>query len=153
MEESTSHFTSWSKSVLVLSTVLLLVKGGRSEELVLPTLQSLSKRRREREELVCGTVRTPKDRQTDRQDSPTQAGLTWTNVAGEERVLCSGVEQHGLQIAVEESVCFEPHLEVDSEAETEGVQETGGYASNMSKMDEAVVQVQHHAYNTQKDCK
>ena len=38
-----------------------------------------------------------------------------------------GAWHHSLPFKVEDSVCFEPHLEVDSEEEpkTEGIQETG----------------------------
>ena len=74
MEESTPHSTSWSKSVLVLSTALLLVKGVRSEELVLPSLPPPAQRRREREELVCGTV----SRLTGRQNSLAEDGSVWS---------------------------------------------------------------------------
>ena len=69
MEESTPP-TSQTKGVLVLSTAPLLVKGVRSEELVLPSLPPPAQRRREREELVCGTV----SRLTGRQNSPAEAG-------------------------------------------------------------------------------
>ena len=68
MEESTPP-TSQTKGVLVLSTAPLLVKGVRSEELVLPSLPPSAQRRREREELVCGTV----SRLTGRQNSPAEA--------------------------------------------------------------------------------
>ena len=60
MEGTTSPFTSRSKSVLVLSLVSLLEKGGECGELVLASLPPLVRRteeREEREELVCGRVR------------------------------------------------------------------------------------------------
>ena len=119
MEESTSHFTSWSKSVLVLSTAPLLVKGVRSEQLVLPSLPPPAQRRREREELVCGTV----SRLTGRQNSPAEDGSVWSE-GGEEQGGARGrAGQHRLPI---ETVSFEPLL-VDSEVEPEtgGIQETG----------------------------
>ena len=118
MEESTPY-TLQTKGVLVLSTVPLLVKGGRSEELVLPSLPPPGQRRREGEELVCGTV----SRLTGRQNSPAEAGAVWSE-GGEEQGGGRGWEgQHRLPI---ETVSFEPQL-VDSEVEPEtgGIQETG----------------------------
>ena len=119
MEESTPHSSSWSKSVLVLRTAPLLVKGVRSEELVLPSLPPPAQRRREREELVCGTV----SRLTGRQNSPAEAGSVWSE-GGEEQGGGRGrAGQHRLPI---KTVNFEPLL-VDSEVEPEtgGIQETG----------------------------
>ena len=77
MEESTQGSSSQSKSVLVLSPAALLVKGGQYGELVLPS-QLLAQRRRGREELVCGTSSALTDRQTDRHNSPAEAGSMWT---------------------------------------------------------------------------
>ena len=117
MGESAPHSSSfWSKSALVLSTALLLVK---SEELVLPSLPPPPQRRREREELVCGTV----SRLTGRQNRPAEAGSVWSE-GGEEQGGGRGrAGQHRLPI---ETVSFEPLL-VDSEVEPEtgGIQETG----------------------------
>ena len=80
MEESTPHSSSWSRSVLVLSPVALLVKGGQYGELVLPSLPPPDWRRREGEELVCGTASAL----TDRWDMPTQAVSEWSE-GGEEQ--------------------------------------------------------------------
>ena len=90
------------------------MKGVRSEELVLPSLPPPAQRRREREELVCGTV----SRLTGRQNSPAEAGSVWSEGGGRGRA-----GQHRLPI---ETVNFEPLL-VDSEVEPEtgGIQETG----------------------------
>ena len=123
MEESTSHSSPWSKSVLVLSLVALLVKRGQYRELVLPSLPPPGWRRREREELVCGTASAL----TGGQNTPTQAVSVWSE-GGEEQGGGRGrAWQHSLPFKVEESVCFEPHLEVDSEVEpkTVAIQETG----------------------------
>ena len=123
MQESTPHSSSWSKSVLVLSPVALLVKGGQYGELVLPSLPPPGWRRREREELVCGTASAL----TGRQNRPTQAVSVWGE-GGEEQGGGRGrVWQHILPFKVEESVCSEPHLEVDREVEpkTGGIEETG----------------------------
>ena len=54
--ETAPPFTFRSKSVLVLSLVSLLVKGGECGEVVLPSLPPLVRRTEEREELVCGTM-------------------------------------------------------------------------------------------------
>ena len=55
MEESTPP--ERTRSVLVLSLVFLLVKGGECGELVIGSLPLLVRRTEEREELVCGRVR------------------------------------------------------------------------------------------------
>ena len=108
---------------LLLSSVALLVKGGYYEELVLSSLPPIQRRRREGEELVCGKASAL----TDRQNSPTQAVSVWSE-GGEEQGGGRGrAWQHSLPFKVEESVCFEPHLEVESEVEpkTGGIQESG----------------------------
>ena len=65
MEESTPpSSSSLSKSVLVISLVALLVKGGECGELVLPSLPPLVRRTEEREELVCGTELTGRQSST-----------------------------------------------------------------------------------------
>ena len=123
MKESIPH-SSWSKSVLVLSLAALLVKGGQYGELVLPSLPPPGwRRRREGEELVCGTAGAL----TGRQNRPTQAVSVWSE-GGEEQGGGRGrAWQHGLPFKVEENIYFEPHLEVDSEVEpkTVAVDETG----------------------------
>ena len=54
--ETAPPFTFRSKSVLVLSLVSLLVKGGECGELALPSLPPLVRRTEKREELVCDTT-------------------------------------------------------------------------------------------------
>ena len=123
MQESTPQFSSWSRSALVLSPVALLVKGGQYGELVLPSLPPPGWRRREGEELVCGTAGAL----IGGQNSPTQA-VSVSSVEGEEQGGGKGrVWQHSLPFKVEESVSSEPHYEVDREVEpkTGGIEETG----------------------------
>ena len=76
MEETNPHSASQStKSALVVSSVPLVVKGGPYEELVLPPLPLPVRRRREGEELVCGTVTTLLgDRRMNRQIIMVEAG-------------------------------------------------------------------------------
>ena len=77
MEESKPHPSSPStKSVLVVSSAPLVVKGGPCEELVLPSLPLLVRRRREGEELVCGTATALANRPVDRQN---KADDGWVN--------------------------------------------------------------------------
>ena len=80
MEESTPH-SSVCKSALVLSPAALLVKGGQYGELVLPSLPPPGWRRREGEELVCGTASAL----TGRQNRPTQAVSVWSEGGGRSR--------------------------------------------------------------------
>ena len=123
MEESTSHSSPWSKSVLVLSLVALLVKRGQYRELVLPSLPPPGWGRREGEELVCSTASAL----TGRQNTPTQAVSVWSE-GGEEQGGGRGrAWQHSLPFKVEESAYSEPHLEVDTEVQpkTVAIQETG----------------------------
>ena len=109
-----------SKSVLVLSAVLLLVEGGECGELVISSPPPLVRRMEEGEELVYGT------KLTGRQNSPTGAGSTWSEGREEHGEGRSRAWQHDLPFAVEDSVCAEPHLEVDWEViQTEGIEETG----------------------------
>ena len=115
MEESTPPFSSLSKSVLVIGFVALLVKGGECGELVLPSLSPLVRRTEEREELVCGTELTGG------QSSPAESVSVWSG-GGEEQGEGSGrAWQHHLPGKVEDSVCSEPHLEVDTEEEPKTV--------------------------------
>ena len=117
--DTTPPFTSHPKSVLVLSLVSLLVKGGECGELVIPSLPPLIRRTVESEELVCGT--TNKDRQHSSAGAvPAASG--GGEEQGEER---GRAWQHSLPFKVEDSVCAEPHLEVDREEEPhEGIEET-----------------------------
>ena len=122
MEESTPH-SSVCKSALVLSPAALLVKGGQYGELVLPSLPPPGWRRREGEELVCGTASAL----TGRQNRPAQA-VSVSGLEGEEQG--GGRDrawQHSLPLKVEESVSSEPHLKLDREVEpkTGGIDETG----------------------------
>ena len=83
MEESNPPPSSQStKSALVVSSAPLLVKGGPCEELVLPSLPLLVRRRREGEELVCGTATALPNRPVDRQNNLPEAGLECTQAAG-----------------------------------------------------------------------
>ena len=118
--ETTSPFTSRSKTVLVFSLVALLVKGGECGELVLPLLPPLVQRTEEREKLVCGIM---------------LKGRQYSS-AGAVPVASEGGEEQGggrgrawrlsLPFKADDSVCAEPHLEVDREEEPhEGIEETG----------------------------
>ena len=118
MEETTPP--EKSKSALVLSLEVLLVKGGECRELVVssPTPPGW---RREGEELVCGTV------PTGTQNSSAGAELACSE-GGEEHGEGRGrAWQHDLPFKVVNNICSEPHLEVDTEVEpqTVAVQETG----------------------------
>ena len=111
----------WAKSVLVISLVALLVKGGECGELVLPSLPSLVRRTEEREELVCGIELTG------RQSSAVESVSVWCEGGEEQEGGRGWAWQHSLPFIVEDSVCSEPHLEVDKEEEpkTVPVQESG----------------------------
>ena len=120
MEETTPPSSSQSRSILVLSLVALLVKGGECGELVLPSLPPLVRRTEEREELVCGTELTGG------QNSAAES-VSVESEEGEQQGGGRGrAWQHSLPFTVEDSVCSEPHLEVDREEEpkTVPVQET-----------------------------
>ena len=110
MEETTP--LQQSKSALVFSLEVLSVKGGDTEEMVISSPPPPVQRTEEGEELVCGTELTV------RPDIPAGAVSMWSE---------GGEEQGELPFKVGEDVCFEPHLELDSEVEpqTEGIQETG----------------------------
>jgi len=76
MEESNPHPSSQStKSALVVSSAPLVVKGGPCEELVLPSLPLLVRRRKEGEELVCGSATAVASIPVDRQKNLPEAGL------------------------------------------------------------------------------
>ena len=119
MEETTPP--ERSKSALVISPVVLLVVGAECGELVVFSPPPSGWRRREGEELVCGTE------PTGTQNSPAGAELACSE-GGEEQVGGRGrAWQHDLPFKVEESACSEPPLEVDTEVEpqTVAVQESG----------------------------
>ena len=121
MEKTAPPYSSRSRSVLVLGLVALLVKGGECGELVLPSLPPLVRRTEEREELVCGTELTGGQSSAAESVSVESEGKEQQG-GGRGRVW-----QHSLPFKVEDSVCSEPHLEVDKEDEpkTVGRQESG----------------------------
>ena len=124
MEESTPPSSSSSKSVLVLSPVATLVKRDQCGELVLSPWLPVQRRRREGEELVCGSISGLTDRQTDRQSTLAEFGSVWSE-KGKVQESARAV-QHKFHVKEGVSVCLEPHLPVDSDSETNagGVQET-----------------------------
>ena len=126
--ETTPAFTSRSKSVLVFSFVSLLVKGGECGELVLPSLPPLVQMTEEREELVCGRVGALTGNRENKGRQYSSAGaVPVASEGGKEQAGGKGrAWQHSLLFKVEDSVCAEPHLEVDTEEEPyEGIEETG----------------------------
>ena len=103
--------------VVGFSLVSLLVKGGGCGELVLPSLPPLVQRTDKREELVCGRVRALTG---NRKNNPVPAVSVWS----EEEEQGGGrgrVWHYSLPDKVEDSVCSEPHLEVDMEEEPKTV--------------------------------
>ena len=110
MEESTPP--ERTRSVLVFSLVFLLVKGGECGELVVGSLPPLVRRTEEREELVCGRVRALTG---NRENNPVPAVSVWSE---EEE---QGGGRGSLLVNVEDSICTEPHLEVDTEEEPKTV--------------------------------
>ena len=118
MQETIPH--QWAKSALVFSLVALLVKGGECGELVLPSLPPLVRRTEEREGLVCGIELTG------RQSSAVESVSVWCEGGEEQEGGRGWAWQHSLPFTVEDSVCSEPHLEVDKEEEpkTVPIQET-----------------------------
>ena len=113
MEETTP--LEWSMSALVISLVVLLVEGDECGELVLPSLPPPGWRRREEEELVCGTA------PIGRQNSPAVAESTWSEGGEEQGGGRDKGWQHDLPFKVEDNICSEPPLEVDSEMEPQTV--------------------------------
>ena len=109
------------KSVLVLSAVVLLVEGSEFEELVISSPPPLVRRTEEGEELVCGTELTGRQNSI----SSTQPVSVWSEVEEKQGGGTGRAWQHDLPFKVEDSVCAEPHLEVDWEViQKEGIEET-----------------------------
>ena len=120
MQKTTSPERARSALVVGLSLVALLVKGGECGELVLPSLPPLVRRTEEREELVCCTMNKG------RQHSSAGAVPAASEGGEEQGGGRDRAWQHSLPFKVEDSVCAEPHLEVDREEEPhEGIEETG----------------------------
>ena len=119
MEETTP--SEWSKSTLVFCLVTLLVKGAECGELVVSSPPPPGWRRREGEELVCGTV------PTGTHNSPAGTVSTWSEGGQEHGGGRGKAWQHDLPFKVEDNICSEPPLEVDTEVEppTVAVQESG----------------------------
>ena len=117
MQESTPPERTRSALVVGFSLVPLLVKGGECGELVLPSLPPLVRRTEEREELVCGRVRALTG---NRENNPVPAVSVWSE-GGEEQGWGRGrVWHHGHLIKLD-SICSEPHLEVDTDEEPKTV--------------------------------
>ena len=123
MEETTPPERTRSALVVGFSLVALLVKGGECGELVLPSLPPLVRRTEEREELVCGRVRALTGY---RKNNPVPAVSVWSEEEGQGGGR-GRVGHHSVPVNAEDSVCSEPHLEVDTEEEpkTVGIQESG----------------------------
>ena len=111
MQETIPPERASSALVVGFSFVPLLVRGSECGELVLPSLPPLVRRTEEREELVCGRVRLL----TGRENTQVAAVLVWSE--GEEQ----GEGRGSLPVNAEDSVCSEPHLEVDTEEEPKTV--------------------------------
>ena len=112
MEETTPPERASSALVVGFSLVALLVKGGECGELVLPSLPPLLQRTEERQELVCGRVRALTG---NRQNNPVSAVSVWSE---EEE---QGGGRGSLPVNVEDSVCFDPRLEVDTDEQPKTV--------------------------------
>ena len=112
MQESTPPVRDSSALVVGFSLVSLLVKGGECGELVLPSLPPVVRKTEEGEELVCGRVRALTG---NRKNNPVPAVSVWSE---EEE---QGGGRGSLPVNAEDSVCSEPHLEVDTEEEPKTV--------------------------------
>ena len=77
-----------------------------------PSLPPLVRRTEEREELVCGRVRALTG---NRENNPVQTVSVWSEEKGQ------GGGRGSLPVNAEDSVCSEPHLEVDTEEEPKTV--------------------------------
>ena len=118
MEETTPPERSSSALVVGFSLVFLLAKGGECGELVLPSLPPLVRRTEEREELVCGRFRALTG---NRENNPVPAVSIWSEGGEEQEGGRGKVWQCSLPANAEDSVCSEPHLEVDTEEEPKTV--------------------------------
>ena len=112
MQESIPPERATSALVVGFSLPSLLVKGGECGELALPSLPPLVRRTEEREELVCGRVRALTG---NRENTQVAVVSVWSE--GEEQGWGSG----SLPVNVKDSICFESHLEVDTEEEPKTV--------------------------------
>ena len=112
MQETTSPKRASSAIAVGFKLEALLVRGGECGELVLPSLPTLARRTEEREELVCGRVRA-------------LTGIRKNNSVPVVSVWSEEEEQGGgrgsLPVNVKDSICSEPHLEVDTEEEPKTV--------------------------------
>ena len=113
MQESIPPERASSAIVVGFSFVLLLVRGSECGELVLPSLPPLVRRTEEREELVCGRISALTG---NRENTQVAAVSVWSE--GEEG---QGWGSGSLSVNVKDSVCSEPHLEVDTEEEPKTV--------------------------------
>ena len=122
MQETTPPERTSSALVVGFSLVALLVKGGECGELVLPSLPPLVRRTEEREELVCGRARLL----TGRKNNPVAVVSVWS-LDGEGQGWWRGrVLQRSLPVNAADSICSEPHLELDTEEpKTVPMQESG----------------------------
>ena len=112
MDDTTRTEKARSALVVGFNLVALLVSGGECGELVLPSLPPLVRRTEEREELVCGRVRALTG---NRENNPVAAVSVWSEE--EEQGGGSG----SIPVNVKDSVCSEPHLEMDTEEDPKTV--------------------------------
>ena len=112
MQETTPPERASSALVVGFKLQALLVRGGECVELVLPSLPPLVRRTEEREELVCGRVRA-------------LTGIRKNNSVPVVSVWSEEEEQGGgrgsLPVNAEDSVCFDPRLEVDTDEQPKTV--------------------------------
>ena len=117
MEETTPPERASSGLVVGFKHLALLVKGGECGELVLPSLPLVVRRTEEREELVCGRVRALTG---NRENNPVPAVSVWSEEEGQGGGR-GRAWQRSLPVNAEDSVCSEPHMEVDKEEEPKTV--------------------------------
>ena len=123
MQETTPPERASSAIAVEFKLISLLRKEGECGELVLPSLPLLMRRTEEKEELVCGRVRALIG---NRKNNPVSAVSMWS-LGGEGQGGGRGrTWQHSLPVSIEDNICSEPHLEVDTEElKTVPMQETG----------------------------